>query len=195
MKKINLLLSVFSILLFVACSDVEPLDPALSGGTSNNNNNNGGSNGGNGSGSGGGSGSVIFSADIDGVNFTAETTTALLKDTSFGEELSIIGLMPDESISIQLLNPAISTFPASMDFNDLLIFQYQNLTLGSSGMFSSYDQNNNLSVGTITISMFDRTANVVSGTFSFTAFNSTNSTQKAITNGVFTNIPFDNQID
>lgn len=60
MKKINLLLSAFAILFFVACSDVEPLDPALTGGNSSNNSggNSGGSgSGGSGSGSGGGTSS------------------------------------------------------------------------------------------------------------------------------------------
>lgn len=52
MKKINLVLSVFAILFFAACSDVEPLDQSL---LSNSGNNSGGNNGG-GSGSGGGSG-------------------------------------------------------------------------------------------------------------------------------------------
>lgn len=61
MKKINLLLSAFAILFFVACSDVEPIDPALlsKNNSSNNGGNNGGGSGGNtgGGGTGGGSSS------------------------------------------------------------------------------------------------------------------------------------------
>lgn len=53
MKKINLVLSVFAILFFAACSDVEPLDPTLLSSSGNNGGNTGGGSGG-GSGSGGG---------------------------------------------------------------------------------------------------------------------------------------------
>lgn len=60
MKKNNLLLSIFAIMFFVSCSDIEPLDSTLLAGNSTNNSsggNSGGSGGSSGgSGSGGGSG-------------------------------------------------------------------------------------------------------------------------------------------
>ncbi len=92
MKKFSLLVSVFTILFFASCSDVEPLDPALNGGNTSNNgggNNNGGSGGGNGSGGGSGSGSIVgtylmtafnSSVPVD-IDFNGSSATNLMDET------------------------------------------------------------------------------------------------------------------
>ncbi len=69
MKKNNLLLSIFAIMFFVSCSDIEPLDSTLLAGNSTNNSSggnsggSGGSSGGSGSGSGSGSGGGTTAGD------------------------------------------------------------------------------------------------------------------------------------
>lgn len=90
MKKINLVLSVFAIIFFAACSDVEPLDPTLltnAGGNSGGNTGGGGSGGGSGS---GGSGTIIAgtylmtafnsSVPVD-IDFNGSSSANLMSET------------------------------------------------------------------------------------------------------------------
>ena len=101
-----------------------------------------------------------------------------------------------KSISLQIINPSVGTFPASTESSNLSLLQYFDTALGSiNGAFSSFNPLTSTSIGTITITNFDRTNDKVSGTFSFSAYNISNSTTKLVTEGVFTNVEFDNQVD
>lgn len=196
MKKINLLLSVFSILLFVACNDVEPLDPALSGGTSNNNNNNGGSNGGNGSGSGGGGNSSsndIFKADFDGQTWNASTTQAIVNS----DYVALSGIHSNGSFfQITIPNGTVGTYTwANISPTNPMAVTYS----PGSGQTSFLSLSDSQASGTgyvgytdtaeIIISSIDTANKIISGTFKFTGvrFDSTlsNTEIKVFTNGVF----------
>ncbi|UGS22743.1 DUF6252 family protein [Flavobacterium channae] len=180
MKTIKSIVTLFvlSIAFSTVSCDNEPVDPALDL-------------------SAGGSVSSVFTAKIDGNDFTASTTVGDFTSTTLGNQLIISGLTSNgKSISIQIINPAVGTFAASTSSSDLCLLQYFDTALGATnGAFSSYNPISNTSVGTVTITEFDRTNDLVSGTFSFSAYNVSNSTTKSITNGVFTDIEFDNQVD
>lgn len=133
-----------------------------------------------------------FTAKVDGITFDAAQVTATYSTTSLGNQLAITGVSSDgKQISIQVLNPAISTFPASNVASNLLFFQYQDVTLGAAGMFSSYNATGAISVGSLTITNFSVNNKKITGTFSFTGFNSASSSNfKQITNGVLTDVLF-----
>lgn len=184
MKTIKTLFSVLVLTLaFSATScDVEPLDSAID------------ING------GGGSGTVVtgFTAKINGEDFVATSSSieSSYSTTSLGNEFNISGITTTgKSISIQIINPAVATFPASFNISNLTLLQYTDTSLGTNGAFSSYNQTTDVSTGTVTITKFDTTNNKVSGTFSFTAYNSTDTTTRSITNGVFNNITFENTVN
>jgi hypothetical protein len=86
--------------------------------------------------------------------------------------------------------PSVATFQANFNLNNLLLFQYQDIALGASGMFSSYNSTTSTSTGSITITSFDLVNKKVSGTFSFTAYNTSGGTAKTITTGVINNVSF-----
>lgn len=184
MKTIKTIFSVLVLTLaFTATScDVEPLDSAID------------ING------GGGSGAVVtsFTAKVNGEDFIAasssiESSYAL---TSLGNEFNISGSTTSgKSISIQIVNPAVATFPASFNISNLTLLQYTDISLGTNGAFSSYNQATDVSSGTVTITKFDTVNDKVSGTFSFTAFNASDTTTRSITNGVFNNITFENTVN
>ena len=67
--------------------------------------------------------------------------------------------------------------------------------MGLNGTFWSYNQITETSIGTVTITNFDTVGNKVSGTFSFTGYNPSDSSTRQITNGVFTNLSFENTVD
>jgi Family of unknown function (DUF6252)/Lipocalin-like domain len=182
MKNIKFL-TVFAILFvafhFSSCTN-EPIDPALAGQLVDPNTVVTQPNMGN------------FTAKIDGVTFDASQVSAIYSTTSLGNQLSISGATLDgKQISIQILNPAIATFPASTAASSLLFFQYQDVALGAAGIFSSFNATGGISVGSMTITNFSVTNKKVTGSFSFTGFNSASSSNfKQITNGVFTDILF-----
>jgi hypothetical protein len=180
MKTIKSILTLLVLTLaFTTTScDNEPIDPAID------------LSAGNGS-------SSVFTAKIDGSNFVADETIGDYTETAIGNQLIIGGLSSSgKTISFQIINPAIGTFPASMESTSLNLLQYYDASIGATGgAFSSYNPITDSSIGTVTITSFDTTNNKVSGTFSFEAYNISNSTTKSITAGVFTNIEFDNQVD
>lgn len=180
--------SIFSVLVLtlsftiITSCDVEPLDNAID---VNN---------------GGGSGTVVtsFTAKVNGADFVASSESIIgdYSPSSFGNELVISGsTSTGKNISITVINPAVATFPASFNVNNLTLLQYLDSSLGTNGGFTSYNQTTDVSTGTVTITHFDTVNNKVSGTFSFTAYNSTDTSTRSITNGVFNNISFDNSVN
>jgi len=182
MKTLKAFFSVLIVIFTFTSCDVEPLDSAIDIST------------------GGGSGTSvgIFTAKVNGVNFVAEPEAIIANYSisSLGNELNIVGLNTlGESVSIQLLNPSLGTFEASYNLSDLNLLQYFDATMGINGTFLSYNQITETSIGTVTITNFDTVGNKVSGTFSFTGYNPSDSSTRQITNGVFTNISFENTVD
>lgn len=182
------LIVLFSIISFVSC-ETEPLDPDLDlsdfqnpvDPNNPNNPNNGAGN---------------FTATIDGVGFNSTQTIGDYSDSAFGNELNLFGITNEgKIISLQIINPAVGTFQAGTTNANLVLFQYSDATLGSNGFFSSINSSNNTSTGSITITEFNTTANKISATFSFTAYNSINPlVTKQVTQGVINNVSFDNQV-
>ena len=177
MKNIKLITSIFLIFTaftFTSC-DVEPIDSAINlddftpiGG--------------------GGAGS--FTAKIGSDNFVAQQVVAELSGSAFGPEINIAGIMPNgKLINIQLINPAVGTFAANTNFENLLFFQY-NEDLTGTNSFSSFNATTSESVGTLTITQYDTAAKKISATFSFTGFNSSSADQRQITDGIVNNVTF-----
>lgn len=136
----------------------------------------------------------VFTATVDdGTNFSALQTIGVYDDSSFGPELNIIGLTANgKKISFQILNPTIGTRAANTTASSLLLFQY---SYNSNDTYSSLNNSTNTSTGTITITDFNVITNKISGTFSFTGYGLTNNAvERQVTNGVFTNISFTNNV-
>ncbi len=149
---------------------------------------------------GGGSGTVVtnFTAKVNGENFIASSESIIgdYSPSSIGNEFVISGsTTTGRNIAITVLNPSVATFTANFNVNNLTLFQYTDISLGTNGSFSSYNQANDTSTGSVVITSFDTVNNRASGTFSFTAYNSNDSTTRSITNGVFTNILFENTVN
>ena len=186
MRKLRLL-SAFLIIasILTSCTD-EPVDSKLASqlaaNNANTNTNTGGTNNTTGA----------FTASVDGSGFVANSTLGSYTTTSFGNQLTLTGSTTDgKTITIQILNPSITTFQANNDVNHLLSFQYQDISLGSNGIFNSYNSTTSTSVGSMTITNFDLTNKTISATFSFTAFNTASSSiTKSITTGVINNVSF-----
>jgi hypothetical protein len=180
MKKIKFIstfLLLFTMVTFTSC-DNEPIDSAID---LDDFNNGGGNNGGN---------TGVYTATIGDDSFSAEVIVAEYSDSAFGPELNIAGIMQNgKTMNIQIINPAIGTRAANTEFSTLLFFQYSS---SLNDVYSSINSSTNSSTGTITITDFNLTTKKISGTFSFTGYGALNSaTQKQITNGVFTNISFE----
>lgn len=178
MKNIKLLAGIFFILTsftFTSCEN-EPIDSAI----------NLDDFGGGGSGAAG-----TLTAKIGSDTFNALQIDAELSGSAFGPELNISGIMANgKIINIQLINPAIGTFLANTNFENLLLFQY-NEDFSGTNSFTSFNASTSESVGALTITQYDATAKKISGTFSFTGFSSTNTTnQRQITDGIINNVTF-----
>lgn len=118
-----------------------------------------------------------FSAKYDGNSWTANAYTAGY--LSYSHTLQIIGTKSNgtEQITLSLKTSTTGTFPISD-------------TVSGSGIiggltFSSFGEDNH--VGSIVITKMDLTANKISGTFSFDAYESSN--VHHITEGKFTDVP------
>ena len=84
----------------VSCDD-EPVDPALDLNAGNSSNS-------------------LFTAKIDGTNFVAAQTIGDFSETALGDQLIISGLTNNgKSISLQIINPSVGTFPASTESSNL----------------------------------------------------------------------------
>ncbi len=201
LKFLSVLFLLFFAILITSCEN-EPIDSALldaidnggggvdgGGGTDDGGTGGGGTDGG---GTGGGSTGSSFTAKIGSFNFVAKDIEAEISDSAFGTELNINGITSDGKImSIQMIKPVMGTFTATSSIEKLLIFQYSFFDNLNANFFSSFDITNDVSAGSLTITKFDLVAKKISGTFSFTGFDSLGSTNKLqITNGVINNVSF-----
>ncbi len=138
---------------------------------------------------------AAFTATIDGVPFASHSNVATYTTVSgFGNVLSLVGLkINGQNIAIQIANPSVGTFVANNDetptTNVLLTYTE---SLSNDLIFTALNPDTDQSTGTITITSFDLVTKKVSGTFSFTGYliDSTSLTRE-ITNGVFTDILFE----
>ncbi|WP_293895167.1 DUF6252 family protein [Flavobacterium sp.] len=179
MKNIKLLAGIFLILTaftFSSC-ETEPIDSAINLDDFGNHT--------------GGGGAGTFTAKIGSDVFNAQQIIAQLSGSAFGPEINIVGMMPNgKSMSIQLINPAVGTFTANTNFETLLFFQYTEDLTGTNA-FSSFNSVTSTSAGTVTITKYDVAAKKISGTFSFTGYNSSSASNvRQITEGIINNVTF-----
>lgn len=209
MKKINLVLSVFAIIFFAACSDVEPLDPSLlsnSGGNSGGNTGGGGSGGGSGSGgSGGGSGSgggtssgYAMTAVINGQQFFANNPFGNNQFSSTniwsyfplsdfvmlqGRQGGILG-NPEINIWLKRNDIVVGTYSFGPETFSTPPSHFIDL-IDNSVVESQYTES-----GSITITQVNTSTKTVTGTFQFTTLNHPASDPSATQNNTVTNGTF-----
>lgn len=163
MKYLNYLLIV-SFAISSCTTNIEPIDPGLDP-------NNGGN-------SGGGNGNLmaLFTADIDGVfNDFSSTTEAELTEDGLG-----IGTLGDPTLVINVFNPAVGTF--NVDANNTNTGAVIGYSSGANSLFLPES-------GSVTISTYDTTTQLVSGTFNAVMSDLAGvDPDIIITNGVFENI-------
>jgi hypothetical protein len=172
---------IFSMFLITSCTD-EPLDPVLAAQIAANN-----------SSSGGNSSAGTFTASVDGSNFSANSIIAnMVNNPITGNTLNVIGLSSSgEYISITLVAPAVGTFSAnsSSDPTHPAILSYQQSS-SSSDVYTANDASFQ-PTGSISVSSFNSTSKIISGTFHFDGYLSSGSGNiKHITNGIFNNINY-----
>lgn len=175
-KFITAFMLLFSMVTFTSCEN-EPIDSAINLDDFNNGGNNGNTTG-------------VYTATIGEDSFNAQVIQAEYSDSAFGPEMNISGVMQNGKVmNIQIINPIVGTRAANMEFSTLLFFQYAS---SLNDVYSSVNNTTSTSSGTITITSLNLTTKKISGTFSFTGYGAQNSaTQKQITNGVFTNVSFE----
>lgn len=131
--------------------------------------------------------SSFFVVDFDGQTFFADTAEAEIRDG----QISISGIRDEqgETVSLVLNETQLGTFPLGITAsnNELNIATYTPEST-STNIWQSVT-NTVDPQGEITITEIDYFNLLISGTFSFTAFNS-DGTSKEFTNGVFQDIPF-----
>jgi len=128
-------------------------------------------------------GSGILKADVDGVAFSATNPTAIL-----GRGMLTINGFTTEGRTITITVEEIT----AGTYTDVRFFYQDSIT-------SEYAYSNIANdTGTLTISSIDAVNRTVSGTFSFTGDYTEVSAglpSKAITNGIFTNVPFTDMVE
>ncbi|WP_130734154.1 DUF6252 family protein [Flavobacterium sp. J27] len=197
MRKINNFFAfIVLIVAFASCSEVEPLDPALSGQVSSGNNNGSGS-GSNGGNSGGGTASSVFKADFDGQTWLASTTQAIVNS----DYIAITGMKSNGSFfQITIAKGEVGTYTWANATN----ITYPGLAYSTgNGQVPFIGLSNSDATGQgfvnyndtaeIVISSINTTTKIITGTFKFTGvrFDSTlTQTQtKVFTNGQFS-VPY-----
>ncbi|WNM18654.1 DUF6252 family protein [Flavobacterium capsici] len=171
-KIIGSLLLLFTAITFTSC-DNEPIDPAI-----------------NLDDFGGGNTPGVFTAKIGSENFNAnQLIDADYTDTSFGTQLSIVGLTSTgKTMTIIVMNPTVGTRTASSNLSTLLSFDY---AASANDMYSSLNASTSQYNGTLTITEFNLSTKKISGTFSYTGYGVLSSTaQIQVTEGVLSNITF-----
>lgn len=178
MKTIKNLLSIFLIIVsltFVSCTD-EPIDPSLLD-PSNSNNTGGGST----------TASGVFKADFDGQTFTANTTQAIVNNST----IAITGMKSNGSFfQITLLGtPAIGTYNNSNSTQLGLAYSTGSGQIpyigASSSSFSAYPSYTD--TAELKISSIDTANKIIKGTFKFNGgqINGSQFNIKNFTNGEF----------
>lgn len=128
----------------------------------------------------------FFQVDIDGTTFFADSAEATINQS----ELLIKGKrgINDETVELKIneTNEGTYTLGVSTDSNLINIGQY---SPDSNNINAWQSVNNNQPQGEITITEIDYSNSLISGSFNFTAYNSSGEV-KEFTNGIFQNIQF-----
>ena len=165
-------------MLFLVSCENEPVDPALLiAGPS-----------------GPGTNTGVFTAVIDGGNFTAGSKAATyITVAGVGHVLTVTGIKSSgEYIAIQMANPSVGTFIADNNTapETNIILSYRP-NLATTEVFTAFNPIANQASGILKITSFDLVTKKVSGTFNFVGYpiNAITPTVQ-INNGIFTDISF-----
>ncbi len=177
-KRIAILLLVFTFSL-VSC-EIEPIDSAIEVPTDNNPNNPDPIS------------PASFKAKIDGQLWTAQTTAALIGGNLIAINASIGG-ENGENFSFLIDGVVPGTYPAN---ENILNFSPAGTDFGWESFNLDVPDEN---TGSITITSINTVAKTISGTFTFKGYWSDdfvdNIAPKNFTEGVFTNIPYEDYVD
>lgn len=173
LKFLSAILVLFTAVSFTSCeTDLEPVDPAvvIPGPTDPTDPTTPG----------------VFKCDIDGVNYTATTTSVY-----FTGQAIQIGAIRAQGDGFAFLLDGISTGTYNSPDN-LLTY---NVPTSEYGYWAMNPDNLDQNVGSITITSINTANHTVSGTFAFTGYWSDEDetpypAPKQITNGIFTNLPY-----
>ena len=126
-----------------------------------------------------------FKAKINGASFVAVLTGASIRADSV---ISIAAESNDrQMIVFSVKDSGVHIYTLAMKS----AFNFGGYTDAASIAFSSNEGiNPGDSGGTLAITSIDRANKLINGTFNFKAFHQDNRTQRTITEGVFTNIPY-----
>jgi len=161
-KKTMYLVMVFATVFFTACSSDDD-------------------NGGDGEDGGGGSGSEFLTAKVNGTNFEAAQSPAVIVAASVNNDVLAVhgGKNDGETIRISIFNyDGVGTYYTGDNITNVNSLMYLTLT-PSATWTSTFD------IGSGTIEITSDNGTTVEGTFSFEGFNAQDSTTKNITNGSF----------
>lgn len=132
--------------------------------------------------------SGLITAKVDGVDWKADqsATATVVGDSNNNFLVTIAGTKTDGT-SVQLLMQDFKT--GTFDFTDTSL--NDGVYHDASGDFdASNDTTLGVIHGTIQVTSIDTLLKTISGTFSFTGYNDSATASRAITNGVFTNVPY-----
>jgi Family of unknown function (DUF6252) len=135
-----------------------------------------------------GNANANFTAVINGVEWSAAKTSE--GATLLQGMLNITGISADsEEISITLTDTTLGLHTLSPQTTSLAA--YGSIDSSSGATFStSQGTDSTQAGGEVTLTAINTLNNTVSGTFSFTVYRTSDGTQRTITSGVFTNIPY-----
>jgi hypothetical protein len=124
-----------------------------------------------------------FYATIDGNQWNADSLQLILVSNT---GVSISGLGKDgEQVTMLLPVFKTGTYALSPTSNSLAV--YSNLLVNITSVFTS---NTGIANGSVTISSIDTVQHLVSGTFQYTLVDPADNSQKTVTAGVFTYVPY-----
>lgn len=133
-----------------------------------------------------GCGDGTLCGKLDNTDFVSDGAGTAASTVSYGSYTSMTVAATKSSkdeigITITTTPAAGQTYSTS---KSNAVFTYSNMSTGDSWSTDGTTAHS----GTVTITKYDATANLVSGTFSFTAASQQNSTTHSFTNGAFTNV-------
>lgn len=131
--------------------------------------------------------SSFFTVDFDGTTFFADSAEALIND----ERIIVKGIRDSQGESVELIVNAVElgTYPLGVTApNNELNLAFYSPDINNINAWQSVTDNIE-SQGEITITEIDYFNLLISGTFSFTAYDN-NGVSKEFTNGIFEDIPF-----
>ena len=129
-----------------------------------------------------------FTAQVDGVHWQSATSTE--QATMIQGLTNITGISTDNlEISMTLAGTGTGTY--YLDQRSPSLATYANIDSSFVYAFSTNSAPDTAQAGgVVTITEIDQTGQTISGTFSFNAYRTIDGTQKSITQGIFTKLPF-----